>query len=454
MPLIKLNHSTLKMIGSRLALFLMATFLLGIEFTSASQYVVLDALEDHSGESYKEYLSKIPIENRVLVTCSKWMTEEKKEAVSCIFPSIIEIEDYHLSASVEDALLNLHKVTPIRNIITAATEEFDIIRAGSLREYFGINGQHEASALVFRNKILMKDLVQQNGFKVPAYQATNSGMDLVRFVDKHGFPIITKPRTGVGSIKTIVIKNQQDLRDYLKSNYNCHYHSNLMVESFINGHVYQIDGLYQDGKIYAWPSKYVNSCLDMALEGKILGSHLLSAQNPLTKKLITYANGLVRIFPVQEQMPFHLEVFVTDSQQEIVFCEIASRIGGHVNKNWKYGLNIDLEQTFYDMQSGFVQDQATTKIKGPDKIIGWLLFPAKHNCTIMNMAQHCPLDFCIDYETFMNIGDSLDNPLGICSNLAKAYIRADSEEDFDMKANQLMTWFQENLSYKDANNQG
>lgn len=446
------NKFTHKMIGSRFIKFLMTAFLLSGEFTFASQYIVLDALEDHSGESYKEYLSKIPIENRVLVTCSKWMTEEKKETLNFIFPSIIEIEDYHLSASVEDVLLELHTVTPIKNIITAATEEFDIIRAASLREYFKIGGQYESSALVFRNKILMKDLVKQNGFKVPAYQATNSGMDLIKFVDKYGFPVITKPRTGVGSIKTIVIKNQQDLRDYLKSNYNCHYHSNLMVESFIDGPVYQIDGLYQDGKIYAWPSKYVNSCLEMALEGKILGSHLLSAQNPLTKKLISYANGLVRIFPVQEQMPFHLEVFVTDSQQEIIFCEIASRIGGHVNKNWKYGLNIDLEQAFYDMQSGFVQDQVKTKIKGPDKIIGWLLFPAKQNCTIMNMAQHCPLDFCIDYETFMNVGDSLDNLLGICSNLAKAYIRADSEEDFDIKAHQLITWFQENLSYKDANN--
>lgn len=424
--------------------------ILGLFPIHASQVVILDALEDHSGESYKKYLSHIPYSERTLITSTKWLTDGKNENLKTIFSSIATVEEYHLSAGVEVTILELHKNKPITAIITNAIEEFDIVRAASLREYLGLSGQNFESAQAFRNKVIMKDIVQKNGFKVPSYKATDSGLDLIKFIEENGYPVITKPRTGVGSIKTSVIKNENELQIFLRQNYNCHYYSNLMVESFVNGHVYQIDGLYQKGKVYAWPSKYVNSCLEMALEGKVLGSHLLSSENLLTPKLISYAKKLVKIFPLPEKMPFHLEVFVGESNQEIIFCEIASRVGGYVNNNWKEGFNIDLEQAFYDIQSGKEQDQIKNKIAAPHKIPGWLLFPACPNRIIEKMPIICPFDYCTKFETLMNVGDCTGEGLGICNNVAKCSLLSNSEEDFMLKSSEFISWYQGNLSYAEA----
>lgn len=413
----------------------------------ASQIVLLDALEDHSGECYRQYLSKIPLEQRTIITSKKCLNEEKRENLNTIFSQIIEVNEYHLSAAVEDETIELHNKRPIKSIITEAAEEFDIVRAASLREYFGLEGQTFESAQVFRNKVLMKDLVRRSNFTVPAYEPTNSGLDLIKFIEKNNFPVVVKPRTGVASIKISILENKEDLRKFLQTNYNCHYFSNLMVEAFVKGEVYKVDGLYDSGVVYSWPQKCINSCLAMALERKVLGSYLLSSANPLTSKLISYAEKLIGVFPISNQVPFHLEVFVTDSPQEIVFCEIASRIGGHVNNTWINGFGIDLEQAFYDIQLGKEQDQIREKITGPHKIPGWLLFPAKLNMKVAKIGTICPFEYCTKYEIFMNVGDSIDNVLGICSNLAKASIISDTEEDFLLKANNVITWFEENLQY-------
>lgn len=423
-------------------------FLLALKSANASQYVVLDALEDNSGQGYGQYLSHIPKEERVLITHEKTMTPQKREGLGQIFSSIHEIDNYFLSAALEVKVLDIHEKTPIKRIITNAVEEFDIVRAASLREHLDLKGQGYTSAEAFRNKVVMKGIVEKAGFKVPFYGATDCGLDLIKFTNHHGYPVIIKPRTGVGSIQTEVIKSNEECHTFLKTNYNCHYRSNFMVETFVNGHVYQVDGIFDRGNIFAWPSKYVNSCLDMALNGKVLGSHLLSASNPLTSKLIAYAEKLIPFFPNPKQMPFHLEVFVTDSE-EIIFCEIASRVGGHVNNNWKAGLHIDLEQAFYDIQSGREQVEVISKkIEGPAKIPGWLLFPAKPSSTIENLPTECLFTYCTTYQPLMKNGDTIDATLGICSNLAKASILADSEEDFSEKANELMSWFANEIKYK------
>lgn len=415
-----------------------------------AQYVVLDDLESSSGEAYERYLSKVPLAQRTLITSKENMSEPKLSTLSKIFSEIIFIEtnkQYHFTSTMETLVIDLHKTRGIQRIITSPVEEVDIERAADLRGYLGLLGQSYESAVTFRNKLVMKDLAIARGFKVPDYKETNVGLDLIRFSEKHEFPLVVKPRNGMGSMSTTIIKDSEELKRFVCDNYNAFYRSNFMVESFVRGRVYQVDGIYSNDRIIAWPSVYINSCLEMAVERKILGSHLLEGSNPLTKMLIDYAERLLTAFPTTEQMPFHLEVFVTSPDQEIIFCEIASRVGGYVNENWKLGFGFDLEQTFVESQAGLQEEIREMKLVSPLVIPGWLLFPAESNKTIEHIETECPLHYCKAYKSMKKNGDHIASTLGICSNLALAYIISDSEDDFMAKSSEMITWFKESLKY-------
>lgn len=409
------------------------------------KYMFLDDLENDSGEGYKKILSQIPPEDKVLVTWKKHLPLEKLQTLTPLFSDIISVDEYFDSGAVEYAVVEYSKTHKIQRIITHV--EYDMVRAGALRQYLGLQGQTYESSLAFRNKVVMKEKLSQAGFKIPPYMATNSGLDLIRFSDKHGFPLVLKPRSAAGALGIHLLKNPLDLKKFLSSHYNCHYFADWEAEAFVEGKVYHIDGIFHKDYIFSWPSLYTNSCLETALEGKILGSYLLEPANPITSKLIDYSKRLLKALPTPDETVFHLEVFV-DRDEEIIFCEIASRVGGvYISDALKEGFNIDLASILYDMQSGLFEVGKYEKLGKPTTIAGWLMFPPALGKTIASIENSCPFPYCKKYEAVAKAGDNFDNSFGILNRLAKVLIVSDNEKQFLERAQEVTKWFESSIKY-------
>ncbi|MFH8716321.1 hypothetical protein ACH4GC_34220, partial [Streptomyces zaomyceticus] len=74
------------------------------------------------------------------------------------FDATVPLVDYHDSVLVEREALRLHAEFGFDEII--ALSEFDLLRAARLRDLLGLRGQNEESAIAFRDKLVMKDLLR------------------------------------------------------------------------------------------------------------------------------------------------------------------------------------------------------------------------------------------------------------------------------------------------------
>lgn len=217
------------------------------------------------------------------------MLTTPKRAQECTNYRIIEAFDhYEINGSIEVRALELFEMFKFHTII--ATSEYDLIRAGRLRDRLGLKGQSLVSTLAFRDKIVIKQQVQRAGLAVPGFQKIGSPLDLYDFIRNHGYPVVVKPADGMGSTNTAVLRNENEFMDYLTAGWV----PDLEVEKFIAGEeMYHIDGLVLNGEIvHCWPSRYINGCLAFQ-EGTCNGSYLLGTDNPSTSRLIQFVTHVL-----------------------------------------------------------------------------------------------------------------------------------------------------------------
>jgi hypothetical protein len=258
------------------------------------------------------------------------------------YGTVITVDDYYDSGAVSLAALKCFQRTPYTYLI--AMSESDILRAAALRDYLNIEGQSLKSAEAFRDKVVMKNLLENNGIKTADFKALKNEIDLIQFIEVYGYPVIIKPRKAYGSIETYVLKNQKDLEKLLKNKdvFDEFQNEKFLVEVFINGDMYYVDGLIYQGEIvFICPSEYTATCLEMnktnnPMRKGYAASYILHKDNLVAKDLILLSQRVLKSLPTPKNSAFFLEVF-RNKKGEFVVCEIASRIGGQPNPQvlWK-----------------------------------------------------------------------------------------------------------------------
>eukprot|EP01126_Amoeba_proteus_P045223 TRINITY_DN5053_c0_g1_i9.p1 TRINITY_DN5053_c0_g1~~TRINITY_DN5053_c0_g1_i9.p1 ORF type:complete len:107 (-),score=17.72 TRINITY_DN5053_c0_g1_i9:551-871(-) len=98
--------------------------------------------------------------------------------------------------------------------------------------------------------------------------------------------VVVKPRKGYGSVNTTVIKTKNDLESYLQNmSASCDSPLEMMVEGFVTGQMYHVDGFVYQGKArLIWPSCYVNTVVNFEANNFIAGYSLLPT-NPMLKRI-------------------------------------------------------------------------------------------------------------------------------------------------------------------------
>lgn len=398
-------------------------------------------VKDDLGRVYQD----IPRHKKYLITMKKNITPEKLVILEEIFQEVIQVDDYYESSQVETTAIELFKRVKFSRIITPATGEFDLIRAAQLREYLGLEGQNITSALAFRDKIIMKDEIAAVGLKTPFYAKVNSCIDLYQFIDTHGYPVIVKPRRGVASLNTRILHNAEDLKEFLTSPAGTFEKPRMMVESFVKGGMFHVDGLVIKDKLISWPSTYLATAMDM-VQGQYFANHLLSSDNPLTPMLKDYAEKVLKALPTPENTAFHLELFQNEDG-ELIFCEVASRAGGgYTNSIWDDAFGIPLRDLFYYIQAGLELPPINENLL-PKSIPASVVIPKKTGI-ISKIQSECSLGYVTKYVTFYKEGDQTEKSMDTMNPVLSGFMTGISEQDTRHKVEGFLEWVNQTVTYQ------
>lgn len=332
-------------------------------------------------------------------------------------------------------------INPKEETYLIGTSEYDLLDLARLRDSFGLKGQKEQSALAFRDKVVMKDIVSKV-IKTPFYKRLENKFDVWSFVNKHGFPVVIKPVDGAGSVDTFVVNTEKELDNTLDKVW-C---NNLMIETFVSGDMYHIDGIFSKDKLLlSRPSKYINGCLAYQ-ENKYLGSVLLDEDNPLYERLNNNVETILKEMPTDKDFPtvFHCELFYTQ-EKEIVFCEIASRVGG--------GKIVETlqEVTGTNLLKEWVKGQAGKPITYEDKKSGsggWIFIPSPSKGKVKQVSSLTLPDWVIYEEIRVKENDVIDVALASVDYIAAFVVKGENQQDVKTKLTYLNEMFLQSLIYE------
>ncbi|WP_052397099.1 ATP-grasp domain-containing protein [Streptomyces sp. NRRL F-5123] len=226
---------------------------------------------------------------------------------------------------------------PVSRVV--AVHERAVLLAAELRSAHGLAGMDHATALRFRDKVLMKEAVRAAGAAtVPEFAALDSPDQLDALHWAPGMRRVIKNRTELAAKDLYVVDSPQSARavaarlDLSGGRYE--------IEEYVEGDIYHCDSVVQDGQVrFSSVGVYLTNPSQYAAGG-VFGTVLL-----------TGGDVVERIRPVNERViaalgmtegTTHFEFFRTPGD-DLVFCEIAGRAPGGVIPpviEWQYGFNI------------------------------------------------------------------------------------------------------------------
>ena len=381
-------------------------------------------------------------EDKVLIVDKRTALDPHHQDELSQYDEVIPVDDYYNSGEVTLAALKSFADKPYSTLI--ALSESDILRAGALRDYLHIKGQSLSSAEAFRNKVVMKDTLEKNGIKTAPFTPLKTELDLIRFIELNGYPVIIKPRKAYGAIETYVLKSKDDLEAILKTKnvFDEFQNEKFFVESFIDGDMYHVDGLIYKGKIvFICPSEYTSPCLEMnkaenSHRKGYSASYILPSEAPVAKELISLTQKVLKALPTPQNSAFFLEVF-RDKKGEFIVCEIASRVGGYPNPHvlWK-AFSIDLKKEFIRLQTG-LPPSFSWKNKAKEYFGAIALGTEKGQFKGLDKK----LSDIKEKKLFVNEGESYDTTSGYLSLAASFVLPVKDKEHFIKQTEDIATSF-------------
>jgi len=117
---------------------------------------------------------------------------------------------------------------------------------GRTREILGLEGLNRESAMNFRDKARMKDVLREAGLPCARHVLAESAQQAREFAQKTGFPLVAKPPSGAGGKGTYRLDSLQAL-DKLLDRYPPSIAGPLMLEEFVSGTEHSFDSIVING---------------------------------------------------------------------------------------------------------------------------------------------------------------------------------------------------------------
>ncbi|ASI88692.1 ATP-grasp domain-containing protein [Vibrio mediterranei] len=406
-----------------------------------------------SFSAYHEWLAHLPDHSLHYYTApgKRDLPPDQQVLADTQYASIREFNNYDTSDELELAVLKQHYQEPFTGIV--AMSEWDQIRAGRLRDRLGLGGTTEQQALYYRDKLLMKQTLKDHGVPVTPFCSVNNVIDLLRFVEQVGYPIVVKPRLLAASMGLSVLRSEQQLREFAHSGFGTSMETqkHLLAEQWVDFDTeYHIDGLIENNQIKLnWPSQYIGD-VSVSDGGKgLFGGLLLSPDDPMRKPLQALIQNTLSALPQVSNTTFHAEVFRTRDGRLLV-NEIAARTGGfRINDLIKASFGVWLNREWTKAMTGGIGEfpLGQNVQRHPERMSGYLMLRPKRGI-IASIPETCPLDDVYDYRIAASVGDHFDTTGNPGEHVASVVVTGEDCESVMQRLQEVHQWFYSNLVVK------
>ena len=186
-----------------------------------------------------------------------------------------------------------------------SNNEYWLEKDSWLRNDFDVkNGVRPDELKYWQHKSMMKELYKKAGAKVADYILVSSKEELLKFIDKVGYPVFIKPDMGVGAADDYKIENSEDVNAFFdKKDPNIAY----ICEQYITGNIVSFDGVCDDDSnvVFCASNVFPPSVADVVQEGKDLFYYTVKE---VPEDLKEIGKKVIKSFNVKKRF-FHLEFF-------------------------------------------------------------------------------------------------------------------------------------------------
>ncbi len=174
-----------------------------------------------------------------------------------------QVRDVGDAEQLTQALHWLHQHVGPVDRLTGALEQLQMPMAEA-REARDIAGMKPDIASRFRDKDVMKSVLRAHGVSVARSQLVHSWYELQQFIDAVGFPIIVKPKAGLGSRSTFRLDSELDLKGLERQGQVPTAQQPLQAEQFIRGREFTCETVSIHGKaVWRSGTRYFPSPLEV-----------------------------------------------------------------------------------------------------------------------------------------------------------------------------------------------
>jgi len=210
--------------------------------------------------------------------------------------------------------------------LVVALDDYDVETAGALRDHLRLLGMSESHARHFRDKLTMRDLAHAAGIPVPKFTSVFNYEKLREFMGRVPPPWLLKPRSEASAMGITTINHPDEIWPVLDKLGDSQ--SYFLLEQFLPGDVFHVDGLVQDGKpIFAETHRYARPPMSVYQGGGVFVTRTLKRNAQIAKSLVALNRRLLKALGATNGA-FHAEYIRAQADGKLHFLECAARVGG------------------------------------------------------------------------------------------------------------------------------
>ncbi|MFD7430224.1 ATP-grasp domain-containing protein [Streptomyces sp. NPDC059814] len=149
----------------------------------------------------------------------------------------------------------IHAAKPVHGVTTYS--EYHTVHAASVARSLGLPGMSVEGALNARHKHRTRLTLEHTDVRQPRFVAVADPKDMVAAVREIGFPCVVKPSDGTASLHVLLLRNDQELTDYLADLAKVDDYGRgvtripeIVVEEFVEGELVSVEAcVLQGGEI-------------------------------------------------------------------------------------------------------------------------------------------------------------------------------------------------------------
>ena len=210
--------------------------------------------------------------------------------------------------------------------LMVALDDFDVETAAHLREHFRMPGMGDSLARNFRDKLAMRTTARKAGLRVPEFIGVFNHEALHQFMIRVSPPWLLKPRSEASSMGIKKIEHANELWPALEALGD--QQSFFLMEQFVPGDVYHVDGLVDDGEVlFSMAHKYGKPPLSVYAGGGVFMTRSLDRESEESKALVALNKQVLKAMGLVRGAT-HSEYIRSQADGQLYFLENAARVGG------------------------------------------------------------------------------------------------------------------------------